>query len=490
MQSRKMSTLLCAALFMFLFAASQSQVRGQEKQWIVLHDNLSQEFERFTIPLKFKASSSSFYSGSTKKFKSKKIAESAEYTEQVDFGAAIDGNEYSLLVANANDLSFVGQTSSRLCKVKLLRTSPKKKAEALREGYLALQNDVSIKLKACPEEIGVPLTEPVPMTFRITVYNNRPPAYEASLRVSLTGALSGSIATDNAMLGASITCKDSTGLTNRYLNLSVKPYDDGMAPLTASGKISDMLALGSAKLTVEKVAADCSEMVLALLHGDLVQAKAKAKGKGEGKGQAQTPEVGEPFPAFARVDLFNRCLLTLDDLTKEAGPDGYVALVFGDFKSNVPPQYSGMPQVRKLSLDEAMICEILKKDLEKPVVVAFACQELSLSALYEKWLGADPGFYVFSDFSNPLKVQFGVPGMQRPYYGRPVRDETLRGQLALPETGVATVLITGQGELVYLNAEAGNELASSLVQINKLIGQKKPSGKQDSCRAACDATDK
>ncbi|MCD6392807.1 MAG: hypothetical protein J7M40_04800 [Planctomycetes bacterium] len=454
-----------------------------------MHDNLSQEFERVTIPLKFKASSSSFYSGSTQKFKSKKIAESGEnakYTERLDFGTLVDGNEYSVLVADADDLSFVSENSSRLCKVKLLRTSQKEEAATLREGYLFLQKDVSIKLKVCPKEIGIPSTEPVPLTFRMTIYSSRPPAYDASLRISLTGALSGSTATDNALVGASITCKNSLELTDRYLNLSVKPYDDRMSPLTTAGKIPDMLTLGSAKLVVEKITADCSEVVLALLHGDLVQEKAKTKEKG----QAQTPEVGKPFPAFARVDLLNRCLLTLDDLTKEAGSDGCVALVFGDFKSNIPPQYSGMPQVRKLSLDEAMICEILKKDLQKSVIVAFACQELPLSVLYEKWLGADPGFYVFSDFSNPLKVQFGVPGMQRPYYGRPVRDETLRGQLALPETGVATALINGQGDLVYLNTEAGTELAGSLVHINKLIGQEKPSDKQDSCRAACDATGK
>lgn len=489
MQSRKLSTLLCAALFMFLFTALQSQVRGEEKQWIVLHDNLSQEFERFIIPLKFKASSSSFYSGSTQKFKSKKIEESdenAKYRERVDFGTAVDGNEYSVLVADASDLNFISETSSRLCKVKLLRTSQKEKPATLREGYLFLQKDVSIKLKACPKEIGVPSKEPVPITFRITIYSSSPPAYEGSLRVSLTGVLSGSTATDNALLGASITCKGSLELTDRYLTLSVKPYDDRMSSLTTAGKISDILALGSAKLAVEKIASDSSEIVLALLHGDLVQEKTKAKEKE----QASTPEVGKPFPDFARVDLLNRCLLTLDDLTKEAGPDGHVVLVFGDFKRNIPPQYSGMPQVRNLSLNEVMICEILKKDLKKPAIIAFACQELSLSDLYEKWLGADPGFYVFSDFSDPLKVQFGTPGMPRPYYGRPVRVETLRGQLALPEGEVTIALINGQGDLVYLNADAGKELAGSLVHINKLIRQEKPSDKQDSCRAACDATGK
>ena len=473
MRSGKVSALF---FVMFLFAVSQGEVRGEEKQWVVLHDNISQECERFDIPLKFSSSSSTFYSGSTKKFKSKKIKEGCgkgKYTERLDFGTAVDGNEYSALVRDASDLNFISEIAGRLCEVKILRTSGKEEPVTVKEGYLFLQKDVNMKIKVCPEQIGIPSKEPVAVNFRMTINRSNPPVYDGSLRVSVTGRLSGSTATDDLLLGVSMTCQDSPGLTDRYVSLSVKPYDDQMSTATASGKISEVFMAGSAKLVVEKIASDGSGIVLALLRGDLLQKKANVE-------KPKSPlEVGKPFPNFARIELIDRRLLTLGDLKKEAGCKGYVALVFGDLKQSLPPQFSGMPQVKNLTLDEAMICEILNKDVEKAVVIGFACQEFSLSDLYEKWLDGDRGFYVFSDFSNPLNVHFSVAGMHRMHYGPPAKGETLRGQLVLPEDKVITALINGAGDLVYLNADAGKELAGSLVQMNKLVREEKTSEKEE-----------
>jgi hypothetical protein len=261
-------------------------------------------------------------------------------------------------------------------------------------------------------------------------------------------------------------------MKDRFLTLSVKPFNDQMAPVAVNGKISDILVFGSAKLVVEKIASDSSEMVLALLNGDLIQEKKVGT----------TMETGKPFPEFARVELVSRRLLTLSDLKKQAGDDGYVVLIFGDLKKTTPatPGYfDPRLQIKSLTLDEATIVNTLKKECEKPIVIGFVCQQLSPSDLYEKWLDRDLDFYVLSDFSNPLDMQFVGTGMEP--YGfrrpdRPDRGETLRGQLGLSNETVITTLINGHGELVFINTDAGKELSGSLVQINKIMKENKKAG--------------
>jgi hypothetical protein len=323
------------------------------------------------------------------------------------------------------------------------------------------------------KQLSVPSKEPVAGNATIIIYGNNPPAYEGSFNTRIQGTLSGSTAIENAFLNASITCRNSLDIKDRYLNLSVKPFNDRMASATINGQISDTLAMGSAKLVVEKIASDSSEIVLALLNGDLVQEKKPGT----------TLEAGKPFPEFARVELVNRRLLTLSDLKKQAGADGYVVLIFGDFKKSAPamPGYSDPRlQIRSLTLDEAMIVNTLKKDCEKTIVIGFVCQQLSLSDMYEKWLDCDLDFYVLSDFSNPLDVQFGGTGMEPYGFRRPDRPdnkgETLRGQLGLPNETVITTLMNGCGELVFINTDAGKELSGSLVQINKLMKENKKAG--------------
>ncbi len=135
--------------------------------------------------------------------------------------------------------------------------------------------------------------------------------------------------------------------------------------------------------------------------------------------------------------------------------------------------------MRNLLLDEMMISDILKKDCEKPIVISFVCQQLSISDLYEKWLGRDPEFRVLSDFSNPLDVQFGMVGMEPHMHRQQKRGETLRGKLKFENQKVITALIDGNGDLVYLNTDAGNELAGSLVQINTLMKEGKKAEQPD-----------
>ena len=459
--------------FMILLTILPNQVRADEKQWVVFRDNIPQEFERFNIILEFTHSSSRFYDASRHGIKTEEIKggrKKDKYKQQLNLGMAVDGNQYVVMIKDATDIKIIRQNNAaRLCMAKVLRIKDKKKSETVKEGLLSLNRDLEMPLEVSPEQISVPSKEPVTGVLEINIYSNNYPVYEARCRTSLNGTLSGSTSTKKAVLNASITCKSSLELKDRYLNLTLKPFDDQMASASCNGKISDTLILGSAKLVVEKIASDSSGLVLAILDGDLDPLK-----------KQDNAMVGKPFPVFARVELVKRQLLTLDDLKKEAGSDGYVVLVFGDFKRAMPEFYRGRrPSMRNLLLDEMMIFDILKKDYEKPIVIGFVCQQLSLSDLYEKWLGRDPEFHVLSDFSNPLNMQYiGIsmePHMYRPFD----RGETLRGKLKFENEKVIIALIDGNGDLVYLNTDAGNELAGSLTQINNLMKEGKKAEKQD-----------
>lgn len=471
MKSQKQA-LINAILFSFMILLTilSSQVRADEKQWVVFRDNIPQEVERFNIVLEFTHSSSRFYDASRHGIKSEEIKggrKKDKYKQQLNLGMAVDGNQYVVMVKDTSDIKIISQNSDRLCMAKVLRIKDNKKSETVKEGLLSLHRDLEIPLEVSPEQIVVPFKEPVTGVLKINIYSNNYPVYECRYHATLNGTLSGSTSTKKAFLNASITCKRSLELKDRYLNLSLKPFDDQMASASCKGKISDTLMLGSAKLVVEKMTSDSSELVLALLDGDLIQKKEDIMG------------IGKPFPDFARVELVSRRLLTLDDLKKQAGTDGYVVLVFGNFKEATPEFRGRRPTMRNLLLDEMMIFDILKKDCEKSIVISFVCQQLSLSDLYEKWLGRDPEFNVLSDFSNPLDMQFIGISMEPHRYRTFDRGETLRGKLKFENEKVVTALIDGNGDLVYLNTDAGKELAGSLMQIKNLMKEGKKAEKQD-----------
>jgi len=473
MQSQK-QTLIYTMLFLFMILLTMlsSPVWAEEKQWVVFHNNISQDIERFNIILEFTQSSSIFCSISQHGVKSEQIKDGGKkdgYKQQLNLGTAADGNQYVVMLKDASNMNVISQDSDRLCMVKILRTGENKKPVTVKEGLLSFRGEIKIPLEVSPKQLSISAKEPVAGALKISIYSHNPPVYESRFSTTLNGTLSGSTSIKNAFLNTSITCRDSLELKDRYLNLSLKPFDNQMDPVSINGKISDILMLGSAKLVVEKMASDSSELVLALLDGDLAQVPKQEIVLSEGK----------PFPNFARVELVKRQLMTLDDLKKEAGPDGYVVLIFGDFKRLLPEYFSGRPAMRNLSLDEMMIFDILKKDCKKSMVISFICQQLSLSDLYEKWIGRNPEFHVLSDFSNPLNIQFiGLvmePRMHRPFD----RGETLRGKLKLENEKVITALIDGKGDLVYIDVDAGNKLSGSLVHINNLMKEGKQTEKQD-----------
>jgi len=471
---RLQKQLLIIILFSFIafLTTLSSQAGADEKQWVILHDNIPQEAERFNIVLEFTPSDSRFFDVSLHGIKSDEIEggrKKDEYKQKINFGVALDGNQYVMMVKDPTDMN-IGQDSNRMYMVKVLRIKDNKETETVKEGLLYRHSDLEIAIELSPKKLIIPFKDPVIGQLEVSISDDNYPIYEGECRTVFNGTLAGSTSTKKAFLKASITCKSSLEIKDRDIALSLKPFDEQGSSASCKGKISGTMTLGSAKLVVEKIASDSSELVLAILDGDITPVK--------NTDDAQAI-VGKPFPSFARVELLKRQLLTLSDLTKEAGETGYVVLVFGDFKRLMPEYYDRRLPSRSLSLDEMMISDILKKDCEKPVVICFVCQQLSVSDLYEKWLGKDPGFYVLSDFSDPLNIQFGISETNQHMLRNIDAVETLRGKLKFENQKVVTALIDGNQGLVYLNPDAGNSLSGSLVQINNMIKDGKKAEKQD-----------
>ena len=476
MKSLKKS--ICAGMFLssILLMILSGRAQAWKKQWVIFRDNIPRETERFSITLEFTNSNSSFYEVSDRELKSEQIQEDKQsdgYTDLLDMGTAVDGNQYSIMFKEPGGMNFIGRDSERICMGRIVRTGGKK-TETIREGFIIPGREMEIPLVIPSEQIGIPSKRTAKGSLKIYIHNDNSSAYRGQVRTTINGVLSGSTAIPQAFLNASIRCGNTLELKDRNLSLSLKPFDNQMVLADFNGKISDAIKLGAGDLVVEKIASDGSELVLAHLSGELVQEVKKE----------QILVIGQPFPAFTRVELVKRQLLTLEDLTKQAGDAGYIVLIFGNLKApfNMPPGYP-RPQMSSLDLDEKIICDILRKNCNKPIIVGFVCQQLSLSNLYENWLGRDPDFLVFSDFSNPLNVQFTSGGMERYMHG-PMpnpneKGETLRGQLRFDVSKTAAVLIDASGKLVYLNTDAGGELAACLEKINSLIAEGKKAEKQE-----------
>jgi hypothetical protein len=394
-----------------------------------------------------------------------------DYRERIDLGTMVNGFQYSVLLRGAEELAFLNREGRQICKVRILRSKQDVKPEVLKEGYLFLGSQFDIPFELPGQQLSLATNESVPGTFTFNIYGHDPYSYQGSFSTVVKGSLTGSAFIEGANLEMSVSYKESLRPNDRNVSLAVKPFEEKVPYDSASGKITDVLKLRAAKLVVEKIASDSSEIVLAVIHGDIKQTPK----------EEPYMSVSKPVPAFARVDLIRRKLLTLDELRKKTGANRHIVLIFGDLQRKPtdyyyrgPDYYSRGQVTGELTLDETMVLEILQRDLKYPPVVVFVCRRFFLFDLYGKWLGQEPEFYVVADYSNPLDVQFGFSTPYGPPDRRPpTKMETLREQFVLPENKVCVLLVNGEGNLSYINVDAGQQLAESLTEINKLISSKK-----------------
>ncbi len=446
---------------------------SQQKQWVVFQERIPENAVRYSVALKYLPSEATLYSVSQGNIKSAALPEGEQtdgYKERINFGSAINGYQYSVLLRGADELALLNSDGRQIRKARILRSKQDVEPEVLKEGYLFLGSQLDIPFELPGQQFDLATNESVPGTFSFNIYGGDPYSSQGSFSTVLRGALTGSAFIEGANLGVSVSYKESLRPDDRYVSLTVQPLDEKVPYDSTSGKITDVLKLRAAKLVVEKIASDSSEIVLAVIHGDI----------------KQTPKeepylsVSKPVPAFARVELIRRKLLTLEELCKKAGPKRHVVLIFGDLKRKpaVPDYYYRGQVTGELTLDETMVLEILQRDLKYPPVVVFVCRRFFISDLYEKWLGQEPEFYIVADYSNPMNVQLWSPFRDSPPYSPPysrpsVKEETLREQFVLPESKVSILLVNGEGKLAYINVDVGQQLAESLTEINKLISSKK-----------------
>jgi hypothetical protein len=477
MKSQKTCLIGWGIIFLtVLLTALQVEVcaDSQEKQWVVFQERIPENSMRYSVALKYSPSEATLYSASQSNIKSAALPEGErtdDYRERINLGAAIDGFQYSVLLRGADELALLNSDGRQIRKVRVLRSKQDVEPEVMKEGYLFLGSQFEISFKLPGQQLDLATNESVPGTFSINIYGGDPYSYQGSFSTVLRGSLTGSAFIEGANLGVSVSYKESPRPNDRYVSLTVQPLDEKVPYDSTSGKITDVLKLRAAKLVVEKIASDSSEIVLAVIHGDL----------------RQTPKeepylsVSKTVPTFARVDLIRRKLLTLDELCKKAGPKRHIVLIFGELKRKpaAPDYYSRGQITNELTLDEAMVLEILQKDLKYPPVVVFVCRRFLISDLYETWLGQEPEFYVVADYSNPMDVQLlwfpsrDYPPYPTPYSRSSVKAETLREQFVLPENKVSVLLANDKGNLVYIDVDAGQHLAKTLTEINKLISSKK-----------------
>lgn len=446
----------------------------QEKQWVVFQERIPENSVRYSVALKYLPSEATLYNVSRGNIKSAALPEGEridDYKERINFGSAINGYQYSVLLRGADELVLLDSDGRQVRKVRILRSKQDVEPEVLREGYLFLGSQLNIPFELPGQQLDLATNESVPGTFSINIYGNDPYSYQGSFSTVLRGSLTGSAFVEGANLGVSVSYKESLRPDDRYVSLTMQPFDEKVPYDSTSGKITDVLKLRSAKLVVEKIASDSSEIVLAVIYGDIRQTLK----------EEPYMSVSKPVPPFARVDLIRRKLLTLGELCKKAGSKQHIVLIFGDLKRKpTAPDYYYRGQAgqvtSELTLDETMVLEILQRDLKCPPIVVFVCRRFFISDLYEKWLGRDPEFYIVTDYSDPMNVQFGFPFRDSypPPYSRPsVKIETLREQFVLPENKVSILLVTGEGNLAYINVDAGQQLTERLTEINKLISSKK-----------------
>jgi hypothetical protein len=439
---------------------------GAEKEWIGIHEQIPEGAARYKIKLKYRPTESGYFYSSARgsNVESDILPDGGidGYEDRLDFGTQFDGYQYVALVRAARDLSLLNRDGRQICKTRIIRSIDGEEQEIVKEGYFFPGNQFEIPAEIPGEEFGLDLKEPLPSKFSINIYGNRPNSYRGSLSARIKGSLTGSIFTSGANLGVSVSYKDSFETRDAQIKVTLEPFDDEVPYDSAGGSITDILRLHSTKLVVEKIATDSSEIILAAIHGDLAESA---------QGQLHLG-INKPVPAFSRVELIGRKLLTLDQLCKKAGRRGYIVMIFGDLKRQTPDYYRPDMETSKLTLDESMIMDILQRDSKTGPIVAFVCREILFADLYEKWLGQDPGFYILSDYSDPMEMNFLLDSRRSSRNRPPTKPETLRGQLLLPENNVSIALVNGEGNLIYIDINAAKQLEESLTRINKLIREK------------------
>lgn len=452
-------------------------VIAQAADYVTIQKDVAPGAERITVSLNANPSQSGGGS-SPQELKSELIPEGKfsqfrerGYSQYMSLGAQADGASYYALIRVPTDLKWISRQSQPPIDVLLFRGDFAKEeaTDKVAEGMIVQGNQTEIPLRRQISPVGANKVSEVQGTLYFNVYGSSGSQLTGNAYSRWNLELQGSSLLKNSKVTVSLNPLQNPVVSpNQPISVRFDPLEASLPTRQAAGKLGDVLDAGPGKLVVEKVAADYSEIVLAVVHGSL-----------------QTIEKSEVqlvsnLPSLAQVDLLNRRLVTGDDLLSAAkANDSQLVLIFGDFKPEATPYYHGDPtQQGWISLSAQGVLDLLTRETGRPPVVAFAVRQVALQSLYDEWLGRPAPFLLLSDFADPLQVTFRAPARSDGYYPPPMPmmgrgpAGSLRRLLGLPEGKVSVVAFDVTGKLRYAKPDVGDNLRGILVETGKVLAGK------------------
>lgn len=396
-------------------------------------------------------------------------AEPAGFRFYMDLGNDPGGRQHHLLGRPADELNFLSSSGSRTTPLEVLVLRQSKPGttdyEPVTSGLLTIgtQNEIPFSYPA-PRPLGTNALSEISGVLSFSISGSSGNQYNGHL-TSRTGlSFSGSTFLSNSKLTVSLNpVTDLTPGLEQQVRLTLEPHSPDVPSRNATGKASELLTLGPAKLAVESIASDFSRITLAAVHGELAQAESEEA-------------VAVPaLPAISQVELFDRRTLSSNDLLAPARESGWLVLVFGEFKGEGHPGYSSGPQASaNLNLPARAIQSIVNQDLATPPALAFVVRTVDLRLLFSEFLNGRPDYLLIADFADPTQVRFQMPsphggGGYYPGYPPGSTPPTFRQILNLPDNKVSVVVFDSSGKVRFLKADAGENLQAALLEASAMM---------------------
>jgi len=381
-----------------------------------------------------------------------------------EIATLLDGTRYLVVLNEEKSLKFLNRNESPMWYARLYRISAGNgtKPEVVREGLQLSGNDVTVPVELQSPGIGVTKVKKLHTEIGYNVnstQNGKPQVYSGR---GATLQVSGSQISQVGKLTLTVAVPEQMTVTpDTQVSLRFEPLTAGLPEHSASGKVTDILTLGSARFIVTAIEPDFSKATLAVVAGSLEETL------------KQQLQVGTQMPPFSQVELITRKTVTREDLlamSKRAAP---IVFVFGDLAPSGgrspygPGPGPGMSPT--LPLPVADVAEQLALELEPKPLVVFVTRQIGLDFLYAELRNKTPGYLVLTDFADPLRTTFRSPQMNPGgWYGPPyagAREPALRQLFNLPERTLSMAAFTAAGKVAYVKADVGAEFLSSLADV-------------------------
>lgn len=365
---------------------------------VVLVPNIPESAKRFEVPLTVRVPQRGEYGGGRGSqaqatalpgdLGGLKLQKS--YRTAFELTGAPSGQRLLLLVA--------GGINSPAFDFALLERNPDGQLVLVTEGNLERQQG-SVELKGDPRVLGtnqVTVERPL-LSLAVQGWTNSPDdnsmiprniSYSFGPALNLQGVaeLVGDLTLQLAWGGASPWDAKSAGIVSYSIMKGRQQLEQ------RAGMPEAVTEVAGIKVVVESLMSDLSSARVAVVEGDPANL-------------LKTPmEIGKPLPAFARVDLLNRRIVTRETLLSGLPDKAHLFLILGEFPTSANPYQGQQPTPAALPIHEATITQLLRTSSPDAVVV-LVVEAIPISKLYGEYIENSPPFMVLSSWSNPERIQ-------------------------------------------------------------------------------------